>query len=75
MEDCMILDMYFARQETAIDETRQKYGRRLFLTSRNLLHNNEDAEECVNDTLLKAWDAIPPSRPTMFGALDRKSNI
>jgi len=34
----------------------------------NILHNNEDAEECVNDALLKAWEAIPPARPTMFSA-------
>jgi len=34
----------------------------------NILHSNEDAEECVNDTLLKAWEAIPPNRPMKFGA-------
>lgn len=68
MEDSAILDMFFGRQEAAIDETRQKYGKRLFRTSKNILHSNEDAEECVNDTLMKAWQVIPPSRPTMFGA-------
>jgi len=68
MEDIIILDMFFAREETAISQTRQKYGSRLFQTSRNILHNNEDAEECVSDTLLKAWESIPPSRPNMFGA-------
>ena len=68
MEDCMILDMFFGREESAIDETRRKYGKRLFRTCKNILHSNEDAEECVNDTLLKAWDAIPPSRPEMLGA-------
>ncbi|MDR2182538.1 MAG: RNA polymerase sigma factor [Clostridiales bacterium] len=68
MEDSMILEMFFRRQETAIAETRRKYGKRLFRTSMNILHSNEDAEECVNDTLFKAWEAIPPSRPTMFGA-------
>ena len=68
MEDCIILDMYFERQEAAIDETRRKYGKRMMLTSKNILHNNEDAEECVSDALLKAWQAIPPSRPEMFGA-------
>ena len=62
------MDMYFERHESAIDETRRKYGNRLFRTSKNILYSNEDAEECVNDTLLKAWGAIPPSRPTMFGA-------
>ena len=68
MEDSKILDMYFERKESAIDETRLKYGNRLLKTSRNILHSNEDAEECVNDTLLKAWEVIPPNRPTMFGA-------
>ena len=68
LEDNQILDMYFARQEAAINETRQKYGARLYKTAVNILHNNEDAEECVSDTLMKAWEAIPPSRPTMFGA-------
>jgi len=68
MDDQIILDMFFARQETALIETKQKYGQRLHHTSMNILHNYEDAEECVNDTLLKAWDAIPPTRPTSFGA-------
>lgn len=68
MEDGAILDMFFGRQEAAIAETRRKYGKRLFRTSKNILHSNEDAEECVNDTLLKAWNVIPPSRPTLLGA-------
>jgi len=68
MEDNAILDMFFARQEMAIDETRSKYGKRLFRTSMNILHSNEDAEECVSDTLLKAWNVIPPTRPELLGA-------
>jgi len=68
VEDSLIIDMFFARQELAIEETKRKYGRRLFRTSNNVLSNSEDAEECVNDTLLKAWDVIPPSRPVMLGA-------
>jgi RNA polymerase sigma-70 factor (ECF subfamily) len=68
MEDSMILDMFFGREESAIDETRRKYGKRLFRTSKNILHSNEDAEECVNDTLLKAWEVIPPTRPAILGA-------
>ena len=68
MEDNLIVDMFFARQELAIEETKRKYGRRLFRASNNVLSNSEDAEECVNDTLLKAWDVIPPSRPVMLGA-------
>ena len=68
MEDSAILDMFFNRQESGITEARLKYGKRLFRISKNILHSNEDSEECVNDTLLKAWEVIPPNRPTMFGA-------
>ena len=68
MEDKEILNLFFERREEALDETRQKYGRRLLFTATNILHNNEDAEECVSDTLFKAWETIPPNRPTMFGA-------
>jgi len=68
MGDNEILDLYFKRQESAIEESRRKYGLRLFKTSRNILYSNEDADECVNDTLLRAWNAIPPSRPAMLGA-------
>ena len=64
----MIIDMFFDRQESAIDETKRKYGHRLFRTSMNILYSNEDAEEIVNDTLLKAWEVIPPNRPEKFGA-------
>ena len=68
MDDHRILDLFFGRQESAIDETKRKYGQRLHRTAMNILHSNEDAEECVNDTLFQAWEAIPPSRPTSFGA-------
>ena len=63
MEDHVILDMFFQRQEPAITETRYKYGRRLLKTAVNILQSNEDAEECVIDTLLKARKAIPPTAP------------
>jgi len=68
MEDHMILDLFFSRQESAIAETKRKYGQRLHRTAMNILHSNEDAEECVSDALFQAWEAIPPSRPTSFGA-------
>ena len=68
MDDNDILDLYFNRDESAITETRGKYGMRIFKVSINILRAKEDAEECVNDTLLKAWEAIPPSRPVMLGA-------
>ena len=68
MEDSDILGLYFDRDETAITETRSKYGLRIFKVCINILRAKEDAEECVNDTLLKAWAAIPPSRPERLGA-------
>ena len=68
LDDNEILDLFFERQEEAIDKTKLKYGQRLLRSAMNILHNTQDAEECVNDTLLKAWNTIPPTRPTMFGA-------
>jgi len=68
VEDQHILDLYFNRDETAIAETRSKYGLRLYKVAINILRLNEDAEECVSDTLLKAWNVIPPNRPDMLGA-------
>ena len=68
MEDSKILDMFFERKEQAMEETRLKYGSRLLRSAMNVVYNSQDAEECVNDTLLKAWQVIPPTRPTMFGA-------
>ena len=68
MEDQEILDLYFSRKEIAIEKTRQKFGTRLFFTAQNILQNREDAEECLNDTLLRAWNNIPPQRPELFGA-------
>ena len=68
MDDNEILDLFFARQEEAIEKSKLKFGNRLLRSAMNILHNNQDAEECVNDTLLKAWNAIPPTRPTTLGA-------
>ena len=68
MEDTEIIDMFFERNEEALNQTRQKFGRRLFRSANNVLNNGMDAEECVNDTLLKAWHSIPPTRPNVLGA-------
>jgi len=68
LEDHDILDLYFNRDEAAITETRGKYGLRMLKVSINILRSKEDADECVNDALLKAWDAIPPTRPERLGA-------
>jgi RNA polymerase sigma-70 factor (ECF subfamily) len=66
MDDAAILDLYFARSERAVGETAAKYGRYCKTVAFNILRNNEDAEECVNDTYMKAWNAIPPERPAIF---------
>ena len=68
MEDNEILDLFFQRREEALDESKQKYGQRLMHSAMNILGSSQDAEECVSDALLKAWEAIPPERPAMFGA-------
>lgn len=63
MEDNQIVDMYWNRNPEAIRESGNKYGGFCFSIANNILHNKEDSEECVNDTWLKAWNAIPPTRP------------
>jgi len=68
MDDNNILDMFFARDEEAITATKLKYAPRLTRSAMNILYNSQDAEECVSDTLLKAWSVIPPQRPEFFGA-------
>ncbi|HEY8349215.1 MAG TPA: RNA polymerase sigma factor [Clostridiales bacterium] len=68
MDDEMILDLYWARSESAISETANKYGSYCTKIAVNILQNSEDAEECVNDTYHKAWDSIPPQRPANFRA-------
>ena len=63
MEDERIVDLYFERNERAIKETDVKYGRLCYGIARNILSNHEDSEECVNDTYIGAWNAMPPTRP------------
>lgn len=63
MTDQKIVELFFARSQDAVAAVKQKYGTRLLLLSRNILGDLLDAEECVNDTLLAAWNAIPPARP------------
>ncbi len=67
MEDYRIVDLYWARSESAIGETEKKYGRMLWSLSYSLLSSREDAEECVNDTYLGAWNAMPNARPALLG--------
>ena len=66
MEDEQIIDLLFQRDETGLRETEQKYGRYLYTVAEHILGAREDAEECVNDALLSAWNCIPPQRPTVL---------
>jgi len=68
MEDDAIVNLFWLRQESAITKSQEKYGKRIYSTAKNILQNDEDAKECANDTLLKAWENIPPSRPNFLGA-------
>ena len=68
MEDTGLIALYFARDERAIRETEAKYGGLCRSTALRILGNEQDAEECVNDALLKVWNAIPPANPDYFTA-------
>lgn len=68
MEDSAILDLFFARNENAIKETENKYGQKLIGIARSITCSGSDAEECVNDAYLAAWNQIPPTRPEHFFA-------
>ena len=64
MEDSRIVELYWQKNADAIKETDSKYGAYCFTIADNILHNKEDSEECVNDTWLNAWNAMPPQKPT-----------
>ena len=64
MDDLHVIDLYWARAETAISETEKKYGGYCYSIAYRILHDNEDSEECVNDTYMRAWDSMPPHRPS-----------
>lgn len=68
MDDGKIIDLYWERSESAISETAEKYARYCRFISFNILHDEEDADECVNDTYLRAWNAMPPKRPNCLAA-------
>ncbi|MCR5754674.1 MAG: sigma-70 family RNA polymerase sigma factor [Acetatifactor sp.] len=64
MLDTEILDLYWKRDERAIAETQTSYGRYCYSIAYHILNNKEDSDECVNDTWLRAWNAMPPNRPS-----------
>ena len=68
MEDVRIIELFFARDEAALLETERKYGGRLTALACSITEDPQDAEECVNDTYLEVWQAIPPARPDRFFA-------
>ena len=68
MDDRAIIELYNQRDENAITQTQNKYGRYCYSIAYSILRSNEDSEECVNDTYLKVWNAIPPKMPHIFSA-------
>lgn len=68
MHDADIVDLYWRRSDEAVIETQKKYGGYCYTIAFGFLGNVQDAEECVNDTWLKAWNAMPQSRPSHLGA-------
>lgn len=63
MDDEKIIELFFQRSEQGIRELDHKYGKICHKLSYNIINNRQDAEECVNDAYLGAWNTIPPSRP------------
>ena len=72
MDDKKIIEMYWERDEDAIRETSAKYGKLCTYIANNILSSYEDSEECVNDTWLAVWNAIPAQRPNKFSAFVSK---
>ena len=72
MDDKRIVELYWERSQAAIAHTQEKYGKYCHTIAYNILYSNEDAEECVNDTYLRAWSVMPPHRPdNLSGFLGR----
>lgn len=68
MDDNLIIDLYWQRDQRAISETGAKYGAYCHSIAYGVLQDSQDAEECVNDTWLRAWDSMPPQRPGKLSA-------
>ncbi|MCI8623127.1 MAG: RNA polymerase sigma factor [Provencibacterium sp.] len=79
MQDEQIVALYWQRDETAIRETEEKYGRYLAKIAYQILADWEDSKESVNDTYWKAWDSMPPHRPhvlaTYLGKITRRLSV
>ena len=68
LPDEAIVALYFDRSEEAIAACQVKYGKTCHTIAYNILRSDEDAEECVSDTWIRAWNAIPPEKPARLGA-------
>ena len=66
MKDCAIIDLYWSRNPEAISQTCEKYESYCRAVAQNILPDRRDTEECVNDTWLKAWNAMPEDRPSLL---------
>jgi len=79
MEDSRIVELYWTRSESAIEETATKYGKYCYAIASNILANAEDAQESVNDTYLGAWNSMPSHRPAVLssflGKITRRISI
>lgn len=73
MDDKKIIELFFARDEAALDSVEKKYGALCRYIASKILVMREDVEECVNDVLLALWNAIPPERPRDLRAYIGKS--
>lgn len=68
LTDNKIIELYFDRNEDAVKRSQEKYGGYCYTIAYNILDNNEDSEECVNETWLRAWNSIPPKKPSKLGS-------
>ena len=69
MEDAQIVKLFSERKELALEETRLKYGEYCRVIAHNILGSEEDAEECINDALIRLWNIIPPHNPKSLKAM------
>ena len=79
MDDARIVELFWQRDEAALAETEAKYGSYCLAIAKGILRDAEDAKECVNDTWLATWNAIPPHRPdvlsTFVGKITRRLSL
>lgn len=68
MNDSQIIELYWNKDPQAVAASEEQYGAYCFTIANGILNDAQDSEECVNDTWLRAWKAIPPTRPTVLKA-------